>query len=351
MFRKISRFFFLSVFFVSFVNCVSAKVVDKTLAAVNGEAIMSSEFDDIITPILEQFKKGVPPSEQTPEKIMDLKKRVLDQMVDDRLAKQEAKKRNIKVAKREVEQGINQIKQRFPSEEAFNAELKKGNINMSQFEKRIEEQLMVMKLMDQEIKSKTKIPTEEEMKDFYSKIQKKMNGKNLGLDKKSEDEVDSLAKLFKRAGAEKVRARHILIRADKNATQKEKAEALKKISGIKKEIDDGADFNELAKKYSEDPGTKDAGGDLGFFSYEDMVPEFAKAAFATEVGKISGVISTDFGYHVIKIEEKKASRKLTYEDLKNDIQDYLFQKAAQKKYETWMQEIRAKASITVNPVE
>ncbi len=330
---------------------IFAKVVDKTLAIVNGEAIMSTEFDDIIVPILDQYKHNAPAAEQTPEKITDLKMRVLNQMIDDRLAKQEAKKKNIKVAKREVEQGISQVRQRFPNETAFNEELRRSNLTMPQFEKRIEDQLMVMKLVDQEVKSKTKMPTEDEIKAFYANVQKKMEGKNLGLDKKSEDEIGTMAKLFKKAGAEKVRARHILIRVDKNATQKERADALKKIQGIKKQLDEGADFSDLAKKYSEDPGTKDQGGDLGFFSAEDMVPEFAKAAFATEVGKISGVVTTYFGYHLIKVEEKRAARKLTYEDLKNDIQDFLFQKEAQKNYEKWIADLRAKSNIKVNPLD
>ena len=351
MLKKVSGILVSCALLVVCGNYLSAKVVDKTIAIVNGDPIMSSEFDDIIGPVLEQYKRSVPPAEQTPEKIADLKKRVVDQMVDDRLAKQEAKKKNIKVAQREVDQGISQIKQRFGSEADFNAELKKGNLTISQFEKRIGEQLTVMKIIDQEVKSKTKTPTEAESKDFYSKLQQKMDGKDLGLDKKSEDEMAGMARLFKKASAEKVRARHIIIKADKNATQKEKADALKKIEDIRKQLKAGADFAEMAKKYSEDPGTKEQGGDLGFFTYDDMVPDFAKAAFATEVGKMSDIVQTDFGYHIIKVEEKRAARTMGFDDLKNDIQDYLFQKEAQKNYEKWMKGLRDKSSIKVNAIE
>ena len=84
--------------------------------------------------------------------------------------------------------------------------------------------------------------------------------------------------------------------------------ALAKINDVQKKLKKGDDFAELAKKYSEDPGSKDRGGDLGYFSKGDMVPPFEKAAQALDVGQVSDVVQTDFGYHIIRVEEKKAAR-------------------------------------------
>jgi peptidyl-prolyl cis-trans isomerase C len=243
------------------------------------------------------------------------------------------------------------VKKRFPSETEFQGELKKENLTAAQFEKRIEDQLMVMKLIEQDIKAKTPQPTDEEIKNTYEQIQAKMNGKNLGLDKKDEDEMASLAKLLSRATAEQVQARHILIAVDKNASLEEKSAALKKIKNIQAELKGGADFGELAQKYSDDPGSKNRGGDLGYFSKGDMVPEFEKVAFALNVGQVSDPVLTDFGYHLIKVEAKRAGKKLSYDDVKNDLREFLYQKAAQKRYESWMKELRAKASIKINPIE
>jgi parvulin-like peptidyl-prolyl isomerase len=328
-----------------------AKVVDKTLAIVNGEAIMYSEFEKTADPILEQYKQAAPPAEQTPEKIKEFKQKLLDQMVDDRLLKQEAQARKIKVTKRDVQEGIKQVKKRFASEVEFQAELKKENLTSAQFEKRIEEQLGVMKLIEQEIKAKTPQPTDEEVRAYYAKVQDKMNGKELGLDKKDEEEIGNLAKYLSRSVAEQVHARHILVSVDKNAPMSEKTEALKKIKNIQQELKNGADFEELAKKYSDDPGSRTRGGDLGFFSKGDMVPEFEKAAFSLNVGSVSEPILTDFGYHIIKVEEKRAARKLTYDDIKNDLKELLYQKNAQKRYESWLKELRAKANVKINPIE
>ncbi|MGA2090036.1 MAG: peptidylprolyl isomerase [Endomicrobiales bacterium] len=336
---------------VAVTNMFASKMVDKTVAMVNNEAIMSSEFEKMIEPVMEQFKSVTPVADQTPDKIKELKQRLLDQMIDDKLLKQEAKNRKIKVTKRDTDTGIAQVKKRFATDAEFQAELTKEDITEAQFVKRIEDQMLVMKLIEQEVKAKTDPPKEEEIKAFYDKIQQKMNGKDLGLPKKEEDEIAGLAKLLARASAEQVHARHILVSVDKNADMKTKAAALNKIKSIQKELKDGGDFEALAKKYSDDPGSKNKGGDLGFFSRGDMVPEFEKAAFALNVGQISEPVQTDFGYHLIKVEEKRAGKKATYEDVKNDLKEFLYQKNAQKRYEVWVKDLRDKANIKVNPIE
>jgi parvulin-like peptidyl-prolyl isomerase len=336
---------------VAVANMYAAKVVDKTVAMVNNEAIMSSEFEQMIAPVMEQYKTVTPVAEQTPDKVKELKTRLLDQMIDDKLLKQEAKKAKIKVTKRDTDQGIAQVKKRFETDAEFQAELKKEDISEAQFTKRIEDQMLVMKLIEQEVKAKTEPPKDEDIKAFYEKIQQKMNGKDLGLDKKDEEEIAGLAKLLTRASAEQTHARHILVSVDKNADMKTKAAALNKIKSIQKELKGGADFEALAKKYSDDPGSKVKGGDLGFFSKGDMVPEFEKAAFALNVGQVSEPILTDFGYHLIKVEEKRAGKKATFEDVKNDLKEFLYQKNAQKRYEAWVKDLRSKANIKINPLD
>lgn len=328
-----------------------AKVVDKTVAIVNGEAIMFSEFDKVAAPIIQQYKQATPEAEQTPERLKDLKQKLIEQMVDDKVLKQEAKKNKIKVNKREIEEGIKQVKKRFKDENEFNEELKKENINSMQFEKRIEEQLTVMKLIEKEVKEKAEKPTDDQVKAFYDKIQSKIAGKNLGLEKKEEEEIASLASYISKMSAEQVHARHILIQLDKKGTIEAKSAALKRVKKVQEQLKSGADFEELAKKYSDDPGSKMQGGDLGFFAKGSMVPEFDKVAFSLNVGQISDPVLTDFGYHIIKIEEKRASKKVTLDDLKNDLKELLFQKTAQKRYESWMKDLKAKANIKINPLD
>src|SRR3954462_12877429 len=115
-------------------------------------------------------------------------------------------------------------------------------------------------------------------------------------------------------GEQEVHARHILVESEAEA--KTVADELKK----------GADFAELAKKKSKDPGASD-GGDLGFFTKDQMVLEFSTVAFALEPGKISDPVKSQFGWHIIKIEEKRSRKAPDFEQVKSQIETYVTRKA------------------------
>jgi len=112
----------------------------------------------------------------------------------------------------------------------------------------------------------------------------------------------------------RVKVSHILVRVDKTAPQDQVDAAKAKIDGYLNEIKGGLDFAEAAKKYSEDTGSAEAGGSLDAFANGEMVPEFSKAAFEGKVGEIVGPVRTDFGWHIIKIEDKTGSIDKTFTD-------------------------------------
>jgi peptidyl-prolyl cis-trans isomerase C len=122
-----------------------------------------------------------------------------------------------------------------------------------------------------------------------------------------------------------VKAQHILVKADQNAKPEEAAAALVKAQGIRKELDQGADFAVLAEKYSDDPGSKTRGGDLGFFQKERMVPEFSNEAFRLKPGETSQPIRSAFGFHIIRTNEKKPEIQGEFKDVKAQIQAKLAQ--------------------------
>jgi peptidyl-prolyl cis-trans isomerase C len=116
------------------------------------------------------------------------------------------------------------------------------------------------------------------------------------------------------AGEQEVHARHILVETEDDA------------KAVKAELDKGADFAELAKKKSKDPGASD-GGDLGFFTKEQMVPEFSAVAFSLEPGKISDPVKSQFGWHIIKVEEKRNRKPPEFDQVKAQIETYVTRKA------------------------
>ncbi|NOY44268.1 MAG: hypothetical protein GXP50_02260 [Deltaproteobacteria bacterium] len=120
--------------------------------------------------------------------------------------------------------------------------------------------------------------------------------------------------------AEAVRARHILLKVPPNADEAKEKEVREKIEKLRQQILDGADFAELAKKYSEDPGSKDRGGDLGYFERGKMVPEFEKVAFELEPGQVSEPVKTAFGYHLILVEDHRQARQQPLEEVRDRIE-------------------------------
>jgi len=332
---------------------LEAKVLDRTLATVNGDVVLLSEFEKNTSPILEQFKKATPPAEQTPERVTEIKKRVLEQMIDDRLLAQEAKKKGMRVSQMEVDDGVKKVRTRFTAEDEFNKELQKEGLTYEAFRKHIQEQISTIKLIEQEVKAKTTAPSDAEVKDLYATLTAILQDKPIpGNHTVTElDELKSLARALDHRFGERVRARHILIRVNANASKAEREAALTKIKDVQRQLKNGGDFLELAKKYSDDPGSKERGGDLGYFSHGDMVDTFEKAAFGLNVGQTSDIVNTDFGYHIIRVEEKKAASKFTYDDVKDDLKEYLFQQRAAKKFETYIKDLRSKADIKINNLE
>jgi len=334
----------------------AAQVLDRSIATVNAEPIMLSEYEKNATPILEEFKKAVPPAQQTPERVADIKKRVLDQMIDDRLLVQEAKRKQIKVSQIQVDDGVKKVRVRFSKpdgsidEAAFTAELKKEGLTNDDFRKRIQDQLMTIKLIEDEVKGKVTPPTDTEVKSLYDTIDAIIKDKPIpgGLTASELEELKALSKAVERRFSERWRASHVLVRVAPTAPKSEKDAAMAKIKDVQARIKKGEEFGELARKFSDDPGSKERGGDLGFFSPGDMVPPFEKAVSTLNVGQTSDIVTTDFGYHIIQLREKKADSKMALDDMKDDLREYLFQQRGAKRFETYVKELRTKSDVKIN---
>lgn len=139
---------------------------------------------------------------------------------------------------------------------------------------------------------------------------------------------------------QEVRARHILIRADAK-DEKASKDAEAKIKTIIERLKKGEDFAKLAGELTEDPSGKANGGDLGYFTKDQMVPEFSTAAFEIDAGKISGPIKTQFGWHVLKVEDKRKKPAPAFEEVKSQIETFVVRKAQAE----LVQKLRAEAKI------
>jgi len=306
----------VAVIFCGVVSPSYARVVDKVMATVNGEVILASEYEKKL-----KMLEVILPRDASDEQMDELKREVLQQMINEKLMKQEAEKKKIYVGEKEIKDGIGKIRDRFDTDEEFEAELARQGMTKDNFKDQIKNQMIVMKLIDQEVKPRVPRPTDEEIRKFYEENEEKM------------------------VEPEQIRVRHILIRS---TTAQPRIEALKKIRDIQKKVKaNEANFSEIAKKHSECMSAP-KGGDLGFITKGEMVPEFEKAAFALKVGEVSDVVETKYGFHVIKCVEKKSEEKKTLDEVSDYLRNLVYQQNMEKYYEKWLRGLSDKASIVRN---
>jgi peptidyl-prolyl cis-trans isomerase C len=145
---------------------------------------------------------------------------------------------------------------------------------------------------------------------------------------------------------EQIMASHILVNVPVGMSPADKEAALAKITNLQQQLANGADFAELARENSED-STAANGGALGYFMRGQMVPAFEKAAFAAEKDEVSDIVETEFGYHLIKVLDRKPLVIIAYEDISEKLKVYLKQQQVQKKVDAFIKEQREKADIEI----
>lgn len=341
----------------------SSKLLEDTVAAVNGRPILLSEYKRNLESVLEQYRKNMPQALKEQGVTEEIRRKVLDQMVDDDLLKQKAEELSIKVRERELEAGVSEVRGKFqrddsgrpvPPEEAdaaFEGELRKEGLSVSQFRERVRRQLMVRKYVDQEIKAKVRVPTGEEIRSAFDrakKVGKKEKAALEGVPEEERQAYEALAQRLVELTAESVRVQHVLVKIPPKAGVVEKSQALKKIQDIEKKIKAGMIFAEAARKFSEDPESAARGGRIGSILKGWMVPEFDKAAFALPVGGVSAAVETQFGYHLIRVQEKKAAEPWDFEEVKDQIAQFAANLSVQRELARLVKDLRSRATIEVN---
>jgi peptidyl-prolyl cis-trans isomerase C len=145
---------------------------------------------------------------------------------------------------------------------------------------------------------------------------------------------------------EAVRASHILFKVEESADAATKKKVKDQAEAVLKQVRAGADFGEMAKKHSAD-GSAQQGGDLNFFTKGQMVPAFDQAAFAMKPGEISDIVTTQFGYHIIKVTERRQASTVPFEQVSDRIKEYLTEQQKQQKVEAFIAGLKQKAKIEV----
>jgi peptidyl-prolyl cis-trans isomerase C len=293
----------------------------KIVARVNGESIYEDQLDPLVEKELGKFKKYSKRTDYA-ELTERLQKRALYKVIGQELLYQESRRLLIPDMEEKIQERINAMKSKYHEEKYFEDMLKAKKLTMNDLKRSMKKRI----LMDEYLRSvgivSPEVP-EEQIKDFYEQ--------NIGS--------------FKR-GEAYVRASHILIKVSGDAGNEEKEQARKKAEMIRKEIVGGRDFGEMAKEYSED-GHAPKGGDLGFIKRGYMPPEFDEVAFTLEKDRISDVVQTEHGYHIILVVDKKSEGMASYEEVKDFIGKYLQEELTKKKLASHIEALREKAKIEI----
>jgi peptidyl-prolyl cis-trans isomerase C len=289
----------------------------EVIARVNGEAIGKFELERAIKNVEGRAGQPVPPTDKD-----RIYRGVLDQLIAYRLLTQESKSRKIDVPDAEVDARLAQIKQQFPSEDAFTQTLAQQNMTVERLREDAKNDMRVAKMLETEVNTDVAVQPQD-VTSFYEQNPDK----------------------FKQS--ERVRASHILIRTPEDADAKTKEEARTKATSILSEVKAGKDFGELAKHYSQDPGSAAKGGDLGYFAQGQMVGPFDQAAFTLKPGVVSDIVETPFGFHIIKVADKQAARTVPLEEVKPQIEEFLQNQQRQQKTEAFVNALKAKGKVEI----
>jgi peptidyl-prolyl cis-trans isomerase C len=295
---------------------VPAQLPD-VIARVNGEDIPKTEFDRAVAALEARNGGPVPPAQRD-----QILRGVLDQIVSYRVLVQESRARKVAADDAEVDARMKEIRGQFPSEEAFTQMLASRKTTLEQVRSDIRQDISVQKLIDTEISAKAAVKPEQ-VTDFYAK---------------NPDQFTQ---------PERVRASHILIGVPKGADAAAKTEARTKAADILKDVKAGKDFAALAKEHSQDPGSGQNGGDLGFFQRGQMVGPFNDAAFALAPGAVSDLVETDFGFHIIKVAEKQAPRTVPLEEVRPQLEQYLERMNREQQTDAFVNALKAKGRIEI----
>ena len=255
------------------------------VAKVNGVEIPSAIFYEELDKITARGAQ-IPP-----DRVARIEQNILKRLVEQELINQAVKEAAVEVPEADLQKGFEEYKQRFQSEEQFDNYLKHGRVTKESIEQRIRERRSLELLLE---KKGEMAVTDAEAQDFYTKNERFYTEK---------------------AG---IRASHILIKLPENATPQDDAKAMEKVKMAQERLKKGEEFEKVATEMSEGPAAN-KGGDLGFFSQGRMVKEFEDVAFTMKVGALSEPVKTRFGYHIIKLVDRREDRKKPFDEVKDQI--------------------------------
>jgi peptidyl-prolyl cis-trans isomerase SurA len=322
------------IFFLAFINaflCVgfsimskaeSREVVDRVVAVVNDEIILMSELNEAINPFLSRLQEYQYSQQEKEQLLYKLREDILTQLINERITDQQAKKAGIEITKEEVDASIEQMKQANRlTDENLREALSEQGLTMEEFKEKIREQILRSKLVNREVKSKIVI-TKEDIKNTYHKEAGKFSE------------------------TKKYYLRSILMKVPDNTNVKDKKAIETKMLAIHKKLEQGENFEELAKIHSH-PALASSGGYLGAFDPGTLAPNIREAVVNLNPGEFSSVLDTDQGYQIFFVDKIQNNEGRSLDEASAEIEDRLYKEIVDERFNSWLQELRNRSHIKI----
>ena len=319
--RRKNASFYVGTVLILALTCIisNSEAASKYVAKVNGVKIKGATLETAVNNFVDNQKLfGVNVKEEDKDKLSE---NILQELINAELLYQESKKVELGDLRKEIEEQVKNLKNGFDSEDEFKKILKDRGISEKDLRKDVERGIYIKTFLDKNIYNNITI-TEDEKRQEYEK---------------NKDKLDV---------PEQIGASHVLIQVAQDASDEDKKAAKEKIDELRKRAFSGEDFAELAKENSDCPSAA-RGGDLGYFKKGDMVPPFETAAFGLEPGEISDVVETQFGYHIIKLADKKPAHTLSYDEVKDNMERFLLNQRKMEELNKFVDSLKEKAEIEI----
>lgn len=299
-----------------------AEVVDRIVAIVNDEVISLYELNQATQPYIEQVRNSQYPQDVERQLVFEVRGKILNEMINEKLADQELKRQNISVSEKEVDSAIERIKEsRAITDEELRKALATQGMTYEEYRQQTKQQILRARLVNREVRSKIVI-TDEDIKEYYAQHAEEY------------------------AHEKKYHLRTVYIRFSSFATDADRREAMREMETVQAELKAGKPIDELVKSPLQ-PDAVVESDDLGLFKLEDLSPQLKETIPDMQPGDFTPVIEAPFGYQVLLLEEIVETAGKTQPEAAAEIGDKLFNQIVDEKYQSWLQDLRDRAHIKI----
>lgn len=313
----VCRFVVLLISLLVSYGVASADNLENVVVTVNSEELTVAELSQEvqkIVPMEASFHGGM-----SAEKLKSIESKALAILVEKELQYQDGLAKAITLDKDTLDAEFNRVVERFGSRKEFNKSIKKAGFTEKLLKRFIARDLLSTKMRKLEVDDKINIPDAAVFEHYEANKNRYMK-------------------------PEEFRASTILVKVDPASNSEERAKLRERAESLLKKIKEGADFGRLAYDQSDDMSRiKD--GDMGYFHAGRTVPEFDETVKKLKVGEVSGIVESMYGYHIIKLTDKKEARQLPYEEIRDKIRAQMVDKEKKRLFDEWMTGLKAKAKI------